>query len=81
MIGVKAAGPLNNHFIVNKHIVSDKKEIVNQFNEYFTGVGYNLANAIPTVDNRPQDYLKGHHSNSFFVTPITVDEVVLYRKN
>ena len=60
MIGVKAADPLNNHFVVNYNIVSDKQEIVNKFNEYFTSVGYNLT---PSVESRPQEYLKGHYPN------------------
>ena len=62
-------------------MVSDKQEIVNTFNEYFTGVGYNLANSILPVESRPQNYLKGHYPNSFFATPVTVDEVMCCIRN
>ena len=49
-------------YTLSPNVTTHTYEFVNKFNEYFTSVAYNLANARPPVDRRSQDYLEGDYA-------------------
>ena len=62
-------------FLVNGKLTQNKQLIADKFNEYFTTVGSELANEIPFVTEKPDDYLDGIYKNSMFFAPATTDEI------
>ena len=59
--------------------VSDKQEMANKLNEYFTNIGQNLANSIPSSNKVSNDYLKTRILTAFsfdWVTPNEVTKIV-----
>ena len=56
-------------------ITQDRQLIADKFNEYFTTIGSELTKDIPTVTEKPEDYLDGIYKNSMFLTPTTTDEI------
>ena len=59
----------------NKEI-SDPTEIANKFCSYFTSVGKNLADQIPSSSVSPKRYLQGNVRESIFFTPATTQEII-----
>jgi hypothetical protein len=60
----------------SSNIIDDPKTIANNFNEYFINVGPNLVNKIKHNDNNNfEKYLKGSYQSSFFLNPITENEL------
>ena len=55
--------------------ITDKREIVNRFNEYFVNVGANLAKKITATNLSFISYLKGHYMDSMFLTPVCEREI------
>ena len=55
--------------------LTNPKDIADAFNDYFASVGSDLASKIDIVDQSPMSYLKTPLSNSFFMIPITSEEV------
>ena len=56
--------------------LTDVKSIANAFNDYFSNVGWNLANNIPKMDKSPIDYLAPPtFHDSFFLAPVTAGEI------
>ena len=55
--------------------ISDPKLIANIFNNYFSNVGKNFADSMPTVQNTPTEYLGIPIRNSFFISPTTRGEI------
>ena len=45
------------------------------FYQYFTSIGKNLQKSIPPTKRQFSDYLKDSNQNSFFIQPITAEEV------
>ena len=43
---------------IGNKIISDKHEMANKFNEYFTNIGPTLANKIPHVDGDHLQFIK-----------------------
>ncbi len=57
-------------------IISDKIEIANKFNLYFTNIGLNLAQKIKTPTNQNFcDYLKTKYNNVFKFEEVTTGEI------
>ena len=55
-----------NSFTINNEPVSDKQNIADNFNEFFTNIGPKLANSISTnTSNTFRDYLKKNYSSCF----------------
>ncbi len=42
---------------VNRHVSSDNLIIANHFNKFFTNVGEEIANSVPPVNKKPEDYI------------------------
>ena len=56
--------------------ITDKREIVNRFNEYFVNVGANLAKKITANTNLSfKSYLKGNYMDSMLLTPVCEQEI------
>ena len=62
-------------FSQNNQNISDPLEIANNFCEYFTNIGPNLASRIPNSTRSFQSYLHGNFSNSLFLYPSTEHEI------
>ena len=56
--------------------VTDKHSISTAFNNYFTSIGSNLANAIPVINTPIQAYMSNPLCNSFALFQVTISEVV-----
>lgn len=60
-------------FIHNNEEIIGLVEIANQFNEYFTNVGPNLASKIPTVNTSFTAFMsETRYRESFFIDPVTL---------
>ena len=49
--------------------ITDKNEIVEQFNKYFTNIGSSLNSKLPKTGEDPLQHIK-HNTASFFVHPL-----------
>jgi len=63
---------------VNNKLISNPSDIANNFNEYFTSIGPNLAKSIPKSNGNYRDFLDlNRMEQSFFLNPITSAEIIL----
>ena len=51
------------------------KIIADKFNDYFTNIGPNLANKIPSLKGDVTVYIKSNYPNSLFVTSTDVKKI------
>ena len=65
----------NKFVLKNGDIVTDKKTICEKFNQFFTGIGPSLANAIPDQQKTPDNFLKNRLTNSIFLYAVTEKEI------
>ena len=63
-------------FIYNGLTLSDRKEIVEKFNDFFSSIGPNLAAKIPSSSTDILTYLKGSFSQSFVLLPTDASEII-----
>ena len=63
-------------FSANNKLISDGKEIADNFNDFFTNVGSNLAKTIPNSTTSMYSYLRSSPSSSFSIFPTSPDEIV-----
>ena len=69
-------GP-NLSFCINNNIITDKNEIADALNNYFTTIGPNLARKIPDYPSTTFDLRsKIFNPNSIFLSPTTVSEII-----
>jgi hypothetical protein len=59
----------------NNAEVTDSRQIADLFNNYFATIGNDLAGQIPGVNKSPMSYLHCPSSNSFYLFPITSNEI------
>ena len=62
-------------FDLDGNLISDPKQISNEFCSYFSTVGSKLASKIPNSNKNPETYLTGNYLNSFYMSPTDEDEV------
>ena len=55
--------------------ITDKMEISNRFNKYFTNVGQTLARKIPSTSTSYRDFLPSWNEESMYIDPVSHDEV------
>lgn len=55
--------------------MTDLHMIAIAFNYYFANIGKDLASSIPLVNKSPTEYLKESLCNSFYIFPISADEI------
>jgi len=73
-IGVSKSTSVD-ELVCNSKVVTDPKSIANKFNDYFTHVGPNLAEKIPTISGSHLDYMKNNVINTMFLKPVTTYEI------
>ena len=64
-----------NRIVLNDIEITDQTSIVNAFNNYFVNIGSDLASAIPSVLNSAYEWMSPPPRDSFFLSPITPDEI------
>ena len=70
--------PISSRFIKNgKTLITEPKEIANEFNSYFANIGPTLADSIKHTGKDFNSYLsKSHFSATCFLRPTDVDEIL-----
>ena len=72
---------INDKFITSDgNCCTDKNEIVNQFNKYFTGIGINLNAKLPQMAQEPT-HLINNNSASFVSVPTCSAEIITSAKS
>ena len=63
---------------INKEgsFLTNKKDIANHFNNYFCNIGKKLQNNVPTTNKNYKNYLTNQNLNSFFISPVSEDELL-----
>ena len=61
---------------INKELVTDPERIVNEFNNYFSGIGGNLQSSIYTQDLKFETYLEDKSDKSFFIEATHKFEII-----
>jgi hypothetical protein len=61
--------------IIGDMEVVEEREISEQFNEYFANIAKELDNKIPPSEQCPIDNLSVNMPNSFYLTPVTPDDI------
>ena len=64
----------SNYFLKNIKD-TDRHTIADVLNNFFANIGKDFACAIPNVEMSPLDFLKTPSSNSFIISPTTVEEI------
>ena len=59
----------------NNAEATDSRQIADMFNNYFATIGNDLASQIPGVNKSPMSYLHCPSSKSFYLFPITSNEI------
>ena len=59
-------------FTKNGMEISNPTDIANNFCDYFTNIGPNLAKQIPSTNSSPKDFLSSSLSESISLQPLTV---------
>ena len=65
----------NKFALSNGDVVTDRNIICEKFNNFFTGIGPSLANAIPDQDKTPKSYLSDRLTNTIFLYAVTEKEI------
>ena len=61
---------------INNKIVCDNNTMANNFNNFFTNIGPNLASKIPLVNDDVTKYITGCYSDSMFLNETNPDEIM-----
>ena len=65
-----------NKLSIDGIIIHDPNDICSAFNDYFSTVGSNLSNNLDRGPNHYNDYLNDPNPHSFYMNPVTIDEVI-----
>ena len=63
-------------FIIDNKLVSNKHEIVNSFNNYFSKIGLSTSENVPRSQNRISDFLKRPCPHSMYLEQIEPDQII-----
>ena len=75
----RKAGLPDEIVLENQKVVQGTENVINALNDYFITVGPCLASKIPTSRKEPEDYLVDlPDTNSFFLSPITEQEILSF---
>ena len=86
IINTKSKSSLQNisQLVVNGKIHQDPQQMANVFNDFFVNISNQVCSEIPRTKKSPLHYLKNRNTNSFFVRPIThneIEDIILSLKN
>ena len=73
----KKSGSGINKILYNGHYITDKSQICNVMNEYFCGVGKKLQTKMPDCGGEFLTYLPEQISETFFLSPVVQEELVI----
>ena len=62
--------------LINDCLTSDKNQIAEHFNQYFSNIGTTLAQNIPNSTRNFSDFLSGHYPDSLFFSPVGIEEIL-----
>ena len=68
----------------SNELISDKNEIANQFGEFFSSIGKNIAKTLPNTNQDFKQFMKTPNRNSIFLEPTDeheVKKIILNMKN
>ena len=65
----------DNIYLSENGIITDPKQLANQFNNYFVTVPEKITKKIGQTNNKYQDYLKDPNEHSMYLTEIEPDEM------
>ena len=68
-------------FLINNVITTNKENIADGFNSFFTNVGPSLANKIPSDNRSPTIFMNNRVINTMVLNEVVQDEVKLVIKN
>ena len=60
---------------INDNTITDPQKVADIFNKYFTTIADDIRSKIPKFFNNPSQYLTNPLPNSFFFSPISIDEM------
>ena len=66
-----------NKLKIDRKVVVDKQEISNSMNEHFCDIGMKLQSEIPDYGYKYMDYMPQRIANSFYLEPITADDILI----
>ena len=75
VIGKNKISMLNNRFKYKGDVLINRKEIADNFNDFFVNVGPNLAKLIPHSNKNSLVFLKQHFIHSFYFHPVVEDDI------
>ena len=61
--------------------ITNAKEMANKFNKFFSSIGANVGKSVDAVDKSPLDYIDVSYPDSFFLSPVTSEEIVIEINN
>ena len=61
--------------MIDGDLKTDNSLIVNAINNYFVNVGSSLDALIPSSNVDPNTFLRGHHPDSLYLSPVTPEEI------
>lgn len=74
-IGHNKNNPPLKSALIDGNLQTDTTLIANAINNYFVDVGSSLDALIPSSDLDPSSFLRGHHMDSLYLSPVTPDEI------
>ena len=66
---------LPNEFDVEGTIITNKQEIADKINHFFSNIGQNLNNSVPASPKHPSDYYTRPNPNTLFLIPTDTVEI------
>ena len=63
-------------FIVGDKEITNKQDIANSFNTFFSNIGSKISEGVPKPLNNFSAYLKDNHPGSFFMGPTNPEEII-----
>ena len=63
---------------IKNNLITDNELIANCFNDYFSNIADNLSKNIQPSKNNFNDFLNVSNINSFFLSPVTTEEIELF---
>ena len=76
LLRTKQGDKLPNAFEINNNMTSNTKEIVEGFNNFFTNIAGQICDNIPTSQRDYTTYLKNSCPKSFYLHPITEEDLI-----
>ena len=67
---------LPKYFIHDNDKLTNKEDIAQQFNNFFSTIGETVSNNVPDTDVPFTDFLPPNHNRSMFLTPVTNEEIL-----